>query len=179
MEFEYNGKLIKYEIDRGKRRNIYISIRNGKVLLKGPKKMTDEKASEIVNQKSKWIYDKLNEISKCERPLKEQEYLKNEKVYRKKAEEKIFQSMEKMIAITGLKPKEYKLMNFKRAWGNCSSKRIIKLNPKLVMYSDFAIDYVCLHELCHLKYMNHSKVFWNLVKFYMPDYKFAEKELKR
>ena len=46
------------------------------------------------------------------------------------------------------------------------------------MYSIHAIEYVCLHEICHLKHMNHSKKFWNMVEEYMPDYKIAEKELK-
>lgn len=178
MEFEYNGKVIEYEIDRGKRRNIYISIQDGKVFVKGPKRMTDEKAKEIIEDKKKWICKKLVESSKSDRQEKEEEFFQNEKYYRKLAEQKISSIMEEMIVKTGLKPEEYKLMNFKRAWGNCSNKKVIKLNTKLVMYSDFAISYVCLHELCHLRYMNHSKDFWNLVKSFMPDYKLAEKELK-
>lgn len=178
MEFEYNGKIIKYEIDRGKRRNIYISIRDGKVLVKGPKKMTDRKAEEIIMQKKDWIYKKLIETKQSTRNDKEELFFNNEKYYRKEAERRIPEIMEKMIAKTGLRPKEYKLFNFKRTWGNCSSNKIIKLNTKLVMYSDNAIEYVCLHELCHLKYMNHSKAFWNLVENYMPNYKMIENELK-
>jgi hypothetical protein len=178
MKFEYNGKIIEYEIDRGKRKNIYIAIRDGKVSIKGPRKMSDEKVQEIIECKKKWIANKLEEEKHSDRKEKEEKYLRNEKHYRKEAEKKIPEIMEKMIALTGLKPNEYKLINFKRAWGNCSSKKVIKLNAKLVMYSDFAIAYVCLHELCHLKYMNHSKDFWNLVKSFMPDYKLAEEELK-
>lgn len=178
MELEYNGKIIKYEIDRGKRRNIYISIRDGIVLVKGPKRMTDNKAQEIVMQKKDWIYKKLVEVKQSTRKDKEALFLENEMYYRKEAEKRISAIMEKMIVKTGLKPKEYRLFNFKRAWGNCSSKKIIKVNTKLVMYSDNAIEYVCVHELCHLKYMNHSKEFWNLVKQYIPNYKTIEKELK-
>lgn len=178
MEVECSGKIIKYEIDRGKRRNIYISVKDGMVTIKGPKRMTDEKAKEIVEEKKEWIYKKLMEASNSVRKEKEAEFFKNEKFYKKEAEKKIPELMEKMINLTGLKPNEYKLMNFKRAWGNCSNKKVIKLNTKLIMYSDFAIEYVCLHELCHLRYMNHSKKFWELVKLYMPDYKIAEKELK-
>ena len=48
-----------------------------------------------------------------------------------------------------------------------------------MMYSRKAIEYVVLHEVCHLKYMNHSKNFWAMVEKYMPDYKEAEKELKK
>ena len=46
------------------------------------------------------------------------------------------------------------------------------------MYSEKAIKYVVLHEICHLKHMNHSKKFWDMVKLYMNDYKEVAKELK-
>ena len=66
----------------------------------------------------------------------------------------------------------------KRAWGNCNTKKDIHLNTNLIKYSKQAIEYVCLHEICHLKYMNHSKVFWKMVESYMPNYKEIEKELR-
>lgn len=170
--------MVDYEIDRDKRKNIYICIRDGKVIIKGPRRMTDEEARKIAIEKEAWIQKKLLEDKNSTRKDKEKEFLENEKMYRKNAEQRIIPIMEKMIQITGLKPSEYKLVNFKRAWGNCSSKKIIKLNNKLVMYSDEAIEYVCLHELCHLKYMNHSKEFWSFLSKYMPNYRKIEKELK-
>ena len=94
------------------------------------------------------------------------------------AKQKIPVEMEKISNIVGLKPKELKIRNFKRAWGNCSSKKVISMNKDLAKFDIEAIDYVCLHELCHLKYMNHSKDFWNMVKFYMPNYKEVQKQLK-
>ena len=45
-------------------------------------------------------------------------------------------------------------------------------------YDQRVIDYVVLHEFCHLRYMNHSKDFWNMVGKFMPDYKDLKKELK-
>ena len=169
---------IKYKIDRAKRKNIYICIKDGEVIVKGPKLMSDARAEKVVKEKEKWILKKLSEENKSTRKQKEEEYLSNEKYYRKKAEQEIDLAMDKMIAITGLVPSEYRIFNFKKAWGNCSSKKVIKINPKLIMYSNHTIDYVCLHELCHLKYMNHSKKFWDLVEKYMPDYKEAEEDLK-
>ena len=178
MIIKLEDGIIKYEIDRAKRKNIYICIKDEKVIIKGNKRMTEEEASEIIIKKKKWIYKKILEERKSTRKDKENKFLENEIFYKKTAEERIIPIMEKMIKITGLKPLEVKLVNFKRAWGNCSNKKIIKLNNKLVMYSDTAIEYVCLHELCHLKHMNHSKDFWNLVSKYMPNYKEAEKEIK-
>lgn len=58
----------------------------------------------------------------------------------------------------------------RNAWGRCSSRRIITLNPKLMTCDLRFIRYVCIHELTHLTYMNHSKHFYALLGEYMPDY---------
>ena len=101
-----------------------------------------------------------------------------EKYYRYIATQEVFPAIEDLQKRTGLYPSECNIKNLKATWGICSSKRKISINLNLMAYSRHAIEYVCLHELCHLKYMNHSKDFWNLVEYYMPDYKLAKKELK-
>ena len=100
-----------------------------------------------------------------------------EKYYRYIALQEVPSAMEDLQEKTGLHPLECNIKNLKATWGICSSKKKISINLNLMAYSRHAIEYVCLHELCHLKYMNHSKNFWNLVEYYMPDYKEAKKEL--
>ena len=102
-----------------------------------------------------------------------------DKMYYMIAEKEVENSMEKMRKLVGLAPEEYRIKDVKTCWGSCSSNRKITINQKLMMYSKHAIDYVVLHEICHLKYMNHSKKFWAMVEKYMPDYKEAEEELKK
>ena len=101
------------------------------------------------------------------------------KMYLMIAEKEVESSMEKMRKKVGIAPEEYRIKKIKTAWGTCSSRRKITINQDVVMYSKKAIDYVVLHEICHLKYMNHSKNFWNMLEKYMPDYKTAELELKK
>ena len=102
-----------------------------------------------------------------------------DKMYYMIAEREVEIAMEKTRKMVGLAPEEYRIKKVKSTWGSCSSNKKITINQNLVMYSRKAIEYVVLHEVCHLKYMNHSKKFWNMVEKYMPDYKEAEKELKR
>lgn len=56
-------------------------------------------------------------------------------------------------------------------WGSCSNKKNLSFNYRLMSFNKKVIDYVIVHELCHLKEMNHSQKFWKLVEEIMPDYK--------
>ena len=69
--------------------------------------------------------------------------------------------------------------DLKSKWGSCSSKRNINLNWHLILLPPPIVDYVIIHELMHLREMNHSKQFWNWVAHYYPNYKLAEKSLKQ
>jgi len=63
-------------------------------------------------------------------------------------------------------------------WGSCSGKRNLNFNWRLAAAPPEVLDYVVIHELCHLREMNHSKRFWNLVRGFCPDYKAQKKWLK-
>jgi predicted metal-dependent hydrolase len=66
----------------------------------------------------------------------------------------------------------------KTRWGSCSSKGNLSFNYMLMKYRKEVIDYVIIHELCHLREMNHSGKFWFLVEKFCPDYNILKKELK-
>lgn len=63
-------------------------------------------------------------------------------------------------------------------WGSCSSKHNLNFNWKLIMAPARCLDYVVIHELCHLHEFNHSPRFWKLVESQMPDYEIWKKWLK-
>ncbi len=76
---------------------------------------------------------------------------------------------------------EFKLRvrTMKTRWGVCNkSSMTVTLNTELIHKDVTLIDYVIIHELCHFKYMNHSKSFWDEVEKYYPYYKLARKRLK-
>ena len=56
-------------------------------------------------------------------------------------------------------------------WGSCNSNGELTFHWKLMMYPEEAIDYVIIHELCHLEHMNHDRSFWRLVGKHCPNYK--------
>lgn len=66
-----------------------------------------------------------------------------------------------------------------RKWGYCNKKdKLITLNKELIKYDVDDIDYVIVHELCHFIHFNHSKAFWDAVKYYKSDYKVNKRHLK-
>lgn len=220
---------IEYTLIRKRIKNVYIQIKDKKVIVKAPIWLSKEKIESMLKDKEEWINKKINnskeksnrdinlrekdyifilnkkiqvkyeyiDISKIDIKLDEKEcivYIPNgvildDELYkkieadlyqelRKIAIKYISQAMEKYIKITFLTPKEIQVRSFKSIWGNCSSKKVIKINEKIIHYGIRQIEYVCLHEITHLKYMNHQKEFWNYIKRYMPDYKEVSKELK-
>lgn len=163
-------ELPNYILIRSNIKNVYLHIKDGQLVIKAPNKISKKDIDEIVLKKEKWINDNLKKVK-----LKEEK----EDLYTKEEFVQIVQNtVRNMSNLTGLYPQKCTIKNIKYAWGSCSSKRNISLNSNLIKYSKQAIQYVVLHELCHIKYMNHSKDFWNLVEKYMPNYKEVRKEFK-
>jgi predicted metal-dependent hydrolase len=66
-----------------------------------------------------------------------------------------------------------------KRWGSCSAAGTLTLNPDLVRASRACIDYVITHELCHLKYLHHSREFYTLLTAVMPDWQDRKQLLER
>ncbi|GAC28586.1 integrase family protein [Glaciecola pallidula DSM 14239 = ACAM 615] len=64
----------------------------------------------------------------------------------------------------------YKVKSFQSRWGSCTPRGRVDFNWKIIMAPDRVVDYVVVHELCHLKQHDHSPQFWKLVEIIMPDF---------
>jgi len=103
---------------------------------------------------------------------------KLEQWYIRSAKELIAERLELFSKKIGVKVNAVRFKNQKTRWGSCSQKGNLNFNWKLVMAPTFIVDYVVVHELCHLKQMNHSLEFWLLVGNQISDYKKMRKWLK-
>ena len=90
--------------------------------------------------------------------------------YKNKATQKIHERIDYFQPIIGRKPAKITIKEQQKRWGSCSSKGNLNFNWKAIMAPSPVIDYLVVHELCHLVHHNHSKDFWNLVASILPDY---------
>lgn len=79
-------------------------------------------------------------------------------------------AMEKTRILLGFAPEDYKLEKMNNTLGKCMQDKTIVINPEIVKYKQEIIDYIVLHEFCHLKYKTHSKGFYEMIRKYAPDY---------
>ena len=89
--------------------------------------------------------------------------------------ERLVELLPKTTWVTGIPP--FRVMAMKKQWGSCSTKGNLMLNPHLVKAPKECIDYVILHELCHIAEHNHSERFWRLLKQVMPNWKEVKAKL--
>ncbi len=124
--------------------------------------------------------DKIN----IETNNNDKEYLKNElkKWYKIQSEKMVMERLEilknKSITMNKLSPSLIKIKEQKKRWGSCTSKKVIYINSRISMAPINVIDYILVHEFCHLVHMNHFKDYYNLVQSIIPDYKNHEMWLK-
>lgn len=169
---------IPCRIVRSKRRTAAFSItREGEVLLRIPYFVSDKEAEKLIEDNA----DKLRAlIARWERAQEAKPIYRDEEIPKLKAlaAEKLPSRVEYWSKKMGLSPKSVKITSAKSRFGSCSSRGSICFSCFLMLSPDDAIDYVIVHELAHLKYLNHSPAFYRLVEHYLPDYKRREAILK-
>ncbi len=98
--------------------------------------------------------------------------------YRNAAKEYFTKRVEHYIQITGGTYTRITIRDQKTRWGSRSSSGTLSFNYRLMYAPLKVLDYVVVHELCHITHMNHSKEFWNMVASILPDYKESRNWLK-
>jgi predicted metal-dependent hydrolase len=109
-------------------------------------------------------------------------YLQNakklfENFYTKRAKSIIIERVYDIAIKLDIKFNKIRITSANTRWGSCNSKGNVNFSWRLIMAEPKVIDYVIIHEFCHLFELNHSKNFWNLVERIMPEYKIYKKWL--
>jgi len=89
------------------------------------------------------------------------------------------QRVRRYSRLLNIKPREMIIKDQKKRWGSCTKDGVLRFNWRIVMAPISIVDYVVVHELCHMKVKNHSAGFWRLVSLVLPDYQERRDCLKK
>ena len=208
VEFENKVIEFNVQYGKVKKLSIHIDS-FGFITLKVPKDTNNEMIVSAIESKGEWILEKLHEIGIARETPKARvyhaegkflylgkEHLLHELMDCSELNEEALERNLKKFYIAScrtiveerikiyqkqlkVRPKTIEIVESRVKWGSCSSDRNLTFNYRLAMAPIEVIDYVIIHELCHLLHMNHDRSFWRRVGSIMPDYKEKEEYLKR
>ena len=139
------------------------------MILRTPYGITKRQAEKFLDEKKDWILKNIRQVEnrKTDQIMISEEQ-RREGIERAK---RIFPERTAYFALRmGVDYGRITIREQKTRWGSCSSKGNLNFNWKLILAPPEVLDYVVVHELCHLKEMNHSKAFWDEVGKVMPEY---------
>ena len=181
LSFPEVNITLECQIIPSNRRSISIQITpERKIVVRVPKWISAYQLDALLSEKKDWILKHYQSIPEPkELSIREQNQLAAlEKRYRKAAKEYIPGRVAHFHQFTGGVYDKVVIRDQKTRWGSCSSNGTLSFNYRLMLAPPQILDYVVVHELCHLKHMNHSPEFWAAVEKVLPDYKERRKWLK-
>ena len=209
MKVEIENEIIEFNVQYGKREKLTIHIDSfGFITVKVPKDTSEEVIVSAIKSRANKILERNHEIEVAREIPKEREYHAqgkflylgkerflqeliecgevNEEVLKRKLKKFYITSCKAIVERIKIyqeqlkvKPKVIEIIESKAKWGSCSSDKKLTFNYRLAMAPIEVIDYVIIHELCHILHMNHDRSFWRRVGSIMPDYKEKEAYLDR
>ena len=167
---------MEYNVVYSKRKTIGLTIKDGSLTVRAPFGTTADKICYVISKHESWIIKHL-EASKRKSYLYD---LSETEISRLKREARLYfkDVLSYYSDIMGLKYGRMSITSAKRRFGSCSSKGNICFSYRLMLYPESAREYVVVHELAHLKYMNHGKDFYKLIESVLLDYKERMRLLK-
>lgn len=160
-------------------RSVRLAIYNdGYFVVNAPKWYPLYVINKFIMEQADWVLEKLagSDTNSVQRVLAQKEA-----DYRKKKEWARIVIRERVEFFNRQYNFEFKriaIKNQRTCWGSCSQKGNLNFNYRVAELPENLRDYIIVHELCHLKELNHSRKFWELVAKVMPDYKRHRQDLK-
>lgn len=175
-----NTPSIPYTVIHSRRaRHLRLTVRSaGAVTVTLPRGLTLDHARYFVTKKAQWIFNAWERLRR--QPITQPHprwpsYTSS----KEQARIKILEALERWNSVYNFSYHRVSIKRQSTRWGSCSKLRNLNFNYKLLFLPPALLDYVVVHELCHLEELNHSRAFWQLVAQTIPDYKIRRRELRR
>ena len=163
--------MVEYTLIRSSRRTLGLEITSDlRVLVRAPQRCSQRQIDDFVARHEGWIRDHVaiqerRRVAAMARKVTPEQ----EAVLRRRAKEHIPQRVAQWAPLVGVTPTGVKITSAQKRFGSCSGKNGLCFSWRLMQYPPEAIDYVVVHELCHIHHHNHSAAFWAAVARVMPE----------
>jgi predicted metal-dependent hydrolase len=163
---------MEYTLIRSKRKTISIQVTEGGLIVRAPSSSSVRTVERFIAEHAGWIEKRRAELGRLHEAAEELPPLTPDDVKELalKAKEYIPQRVALYADALGVKYARITIRSQKTRWGSCSSKGNLNFNCLLMLTSPEVTDSVVVHELCHLKHMDHSKKFYDEVRSVFPEY---------
>lgn len=170
----------KYRIVRSARKTIGLEMTEEGLIVRAPLRARRSSIERVIKENSQWIARAEQRVNRTAEAVQEYGPLTPEdiKLLADKAKTVIPQRVEYYAKIIGVEPGRITIRNQKTKWGSCSAKGNLNFNCLLMLTPPEVLDSIVVHELCHLKEMNHSRRFYDEVLKAYPEYRKWNKWLK-
>lgn len=162
-------------------KNLSLGVKppDGRIEITAPLALSDRQIEAFVREKRDWIVRKQEEILSSPMSLATVADKKEVEMWRKVVKACVPGLIAKWEPILGVKAGKLAYRNMTSRWGSCQpSTGRICINVRLALYPPECLEYVVVHELCHLRVAGHGPAFWALVETCLPNYKKAKAKLK-
>jgi predicted metal-dependent hydrolase len=180
-EIVLGGKKVFYSV-KPSRRGRYLRMviePDGEIVVSVPHPMFEGMVAGFLRQKAKWILKHLEQVKTTEGRTvikhSKRDYEKNKTTFLRLVEERL----KFFNTFYQLPYGRISIRNQTSLWGSCTRAGNLQFNYKLIHLPKRSMDYVIVHELCHVREHNHSARFWSLVARMIPDYKTIRKSLHK
>jgi predicted metal-dependent hydrolase len=177
-EIILDGSALEYWLrvsTRAKRVSLVIE-HDGKLVAVLPQNKRECAVEKFIKENKNWI-----NRNRSKQENSNVQFLRlNKKLYiqhKKRAHAAIVERVQHFNTLYDFSFNRVSVRNQKTQWGSCSEKKNLQFNFRLIFLPPHLMDYIIVHELCHLAELNHSRSFWNLVAQTIPHYKECNKEL--
>lgn len=181
LVFPVSGKEYKVQIIRSGRKTVSLEIKPDlSLLLRSPYRASDAEIRLLLSEKGKWIEKHIALAEKKTAEIESARRLTKEELTSLKAQaaKVISQRVSYFADIMGVTFGKISIRSQRSRFGSCSREGNLSFNCILMLCPPDVLDYVVVHELCHRKQMNHSRLFWAEVGRVLPDYETQKRWLR-
>lgn len=173
---------MKYEIIRSGRKTLGLKVtEDGQVEVRAPLRCPKREIDAFVEAYSGWIEERLKQARELKSRAEAEGALTGRDIAALAASMKkaLPEKLDRFSSILNVGYGRVTVRKQKSKWGSCASNGNLNFNCLLMLAPDEVLDYVVVHELCHIKHRDHSAAFWAEVARVLPDYKEKRAWLKK